>query len=155
MRIACLVTFVVVGGGAALADYAPLELRSLFGASDLAVIGTIETVETDVFTMIVDEVVFGSYDGDSITITKFRDWTCASRWTPYERGQHILVFLWRQLSDGVTHYRIRGAGDDGELPIVGSYAYCTLGRDKAEQRVLDLLLATPLRLRDRADYPAK
>ena len=61
--------------------------------------------------------------GEVITVERFHDWACAWRWGQYEAGQRVFVFL--NAEDGAKRprYRIRGAGCEGESPIVDKDVY--------------------------------
>ncbi|MDF1698326.1 MAG: hypothetical protein P1U56_20925 [Saprospiraceae bacterium] len=101
----------------AKADYAPMALHELIIKSDKIVYGEIVELSSEHFKFKVK----GSLTGDKgvLKIRRFMDWTCASRWTKYETGQKLLLFLFS--NNDKLH--IMGAGDEGELPISDNSVY--------------------------------
>ncbi len=100
------------------AKYAPVPLFDMIGASDLVIIATIDALPSArVMTLAVEEVIHGSPGSKTLDVQRFEDWTCAARWTPYKVGQKAMFFLWRD--DTAGQWRVRSAGNEGELPIMG------------------------------------
>ena len=85
--------------------YMRYELFQLVCRADLVVAGTIRSVDhehwwqrlfggsekTRGFELEVEETIAGSPVTGSLTVHCFEDWTCASRWAPYEKGQRVLL----------------------------------------------------------------
>jgi hypothetical protein len=96
----------------------PLKLSEIFGCSDLIVEGVIADVGDSTFTVDCVSVMAGACTDSRVTVRKFRDWTCAQRRIPYEKGQRLLLFL---DVDRNSHdlYRVRGSGDEGEMLFHG------------------------------------
>ncbi len=111
---------------AAWGDYDPTSLVDLAGASDVIAAGKIVEVGKNTFMLQLDEVFAGKVaPGDRLEIRKFDDWTCASRWGDYQVKERLFVFLTVAEVDGEKEFQIRGAGDEGELPIVDREVYVT------------------------------
>ena len=110
----------------AFARYVPTSFADLAGTSDKIAVGTITTVEKDTFALKVEDLIVGSGKvGDTITVRRFHDWTCAWRWSSYEEGQKVLVFLNSNRDAG--DWVIRGAGCEGESPVVEKAVYANFG----------------------------
>ena len=103
----------------AQADYEATTLPELITRSAIIVRGTIKEVGASNITITLQALLKGKLTDSSLVIEKFRDWTCAQRFAPYARGQEVVFFLSEQ--DG--NYKILGAGDEGEIPIVKNQAY--------------------------------
>ena len=73
--------------GTCRALYIPVPLFDMVGSSDLVLVGTISEVRKSTFVLKVETVVAGEYGSKTIKIERFRNWTCASRWTAYAPGQ--------------------------------------------------------------------
>lgn len=102
------------------ADYSPPVLNDLILGSDAIVIGEIDEVGSDTYRLRVVEVVAGSISAPTIEVERFVDWTCAARWAPYARGQRVLLFA---TAEPNGRFRIRSAGGEGEMPVVGAQVY--------------------------------
>lgn len=125
LRFAAATLAAVVILPTATARYIPLSFAELVGGADLICVATITNVDGDSFDAEVSDVLAGHLTGKAIRVQKFRDWTCASRWTAYAVEQKLLLFLTagdgKFVPEGV--WRIMGAGDSGEMPIVGEFIY--------------------------------
>lgn len=107
----------------------PLSSAELVGA-ELIVIGTIAEVQEETITVDVSEHVVGACD-KRIQVARFKDWTCAGRWTKYRAGQKILFFLDKRSGQSDEDaWRILGTADEGEVPIVDDMAYPPLLKDR-------------------------
>lgn len=100
----------------ARADYSPPPDWDMLASSDLVVVGTIRTLAKGHFVLDVQQLVAGRHQGTTVRIKRFANWMCAQRFAPYAVGQRVLVMANRDPQGG---YRIRSAGGEGELPIVG------------------------------------
>ncbi|MFH1110236.1 MAG: hypothetical protein V1790_13735 [Planctomycetota bacterium] len=127
---------------AAEGKFSPLCLSNLSGGADLIVLGTISDVCDDTytfdsvqtpdgivvtsrdvrdgtFTVDVEQVLAGSFEGAPLEVRKFADWTCGRRWAPYGVGQRVLLFLTRGTPDEPHAWRIMGGGGEGEMLVEG------------------------------------
>jgi hypothetical protein len=114
LRLVAFAAVVLVATPAS-AKYSAPPIHDVFGISELVVVGEISGLQRDSFDLEVEEVVVGDA-GDTVRIRRFQDWTCAHRWAPYKKGQRVLVFASR---DKEGAWRIRSAGGEGEMPLVG------------------------------------
>lgn len=107
----------------------PISSVELLGA-DLIFVGTIADVGKETITVEVNECIVGACD-ERIQVAKFKDWTCAARWTKYRDGQKILFFVAAPTDpSGKGPLRILGGADEGEIPIVDDNAYPPFLTDK-------------------------
>lgn len=109
------------------ADYEPIPLYELIGGSNLIVLGTIAKVQEHTFFLEDYRVVFGPTRDRPLEVKRFIDWTGNSRWTGYRAGQTVLLFLIEpadKVNDKSHHWRIRGAGGEGEMPVEEGSIYC-------------------------------
>ncbi len=103
----------------AQAKYSPIPFIEMVMHADAIVYGTIHEVGEQNFTLHVLGQLDDAPYQKVMTIKKFRDWTCAQRWTKYKKGQSVLLFL--TLNDG--NYHIMSAGGEGEMPIYEDDVY--------------------------------
>ena len=109
---------------AAWGEYDPIGFCDLVGTSDVIASGEIVEVRIETFTFDVDEVFAGKVaPRDRLEIGKFDDWACAWRVGAYQAKERLFVFLEVDEVDGRKKFHIRGAGDEGELPIVDGEVY--------------------------------
>ncbi len=101
----------------ARADYNAYGLHALIFKADLIVYGEIVNVGEADFTLKVEGAIEGEFD--KLKVKKFKNWTCAQRWTEYEVGQRALFFL--GISGGKAY--VLGAGNEGELPFATDSVY--------------------------------
>ena len=99
------------------ADYSPLKLYELVIKADKILYGTIVELDSGKYKLHIE----GSLTGETgtITILRFTDWPCAYRWTEYEIGQRLFVFLFQKNGNYIT----MSAGNEGELPIQNDTVY--------------------------------
>ena len=95
----------------------PLTLSQLILRAEKIVYGEITCVDTDVFEIRVRESL--EADDQWVTVRKFGEWNCGSRWADYQPGQQALFFLRRV--EG--RWYPMGGGNEGELPIHGNRLY--------------------------------
>ena len=99
------------------ADYVPMSLAELAGTSEAIARGTITKVEKGTVALLVSESLAGPLQaGATITIRLFCDWPCAWRWSKYAVGQEVFLFL--TFDKARSEWGIRGAGGEGESPVV-------------------------------------
>jgi hypothetical protein len=101
------------------AKYSPLLISQLIDNSKVIGIGEIKNVEGKQISVLFVELIKGKLANRTVKINQFENWTCASRWTNYKKGQKIIFFL--SAENGV--YKILGSGNEGELPIQGKKTY--------------------------------
>ena len=101
------------------AKYSPLLISQLIDNSKVIGIGEITNVEGKQISVLFVELIKGKLANRTVKINQFENWTCASRWTNYKKGQKIMFFL--SAENGV--YKILGSGNEGELPIQGKKTY--------------------------------
>ena len=110
---------------AAPGSYVPLSLGELVGGADLITIGTITNVGAGTIDVRISETIIGQTPTTDIEVKLFENWTCAQRWADYESGQTIMFFLTK--GDGkyvpADVWKIMGAGDEGEMPVVDDFIY--------------------------------
>lgn len=99
------------------ADYRPLALHEMIIKADKIVYGMILEIDSTHYKFKVEGGI--TKDTGIIRIQKFQDWLCAWRWTEYQIGQEMLVFL----ATGNGGSGLMGAGNEGELPIMGNSLY--------------------------------
>lgn len=119
----------LASGSATPARYRSLEPFELALMADLIVDGTIVGIGAhgmtprEVFTVRINAILAGEAPGETLQVVQFIDWTCASRYAPYEEGQRALFHLEfsRDEKDVVVPngpLQVLGAGNEGECPVV-------------------------------------
>jgi hypothetical protein len=104
------------------ADYRHMSRLEVIAAADVIVMGTVTRVNDTTIDLRIDHAIHGPVGaGQTILVRKFYDWPCAWRWGPYQIGERLLMFLGSR-HDATGMYRILGAGDEGETPIVDAKA---------------------------------
>lgn len=104
--------------------YTPESVIDRITSADTIVVGVISRVDPDAIEVKVQDLVVGSCKvGDTIRVVKFGDWACAFRWKPYAVDQRLFMFLNKESTQTGDLYRIRGAGGEGESPIVDELIY--------------------------------
>ena len=101
----------------AKASYTPVRIYEMVLAADKIVYGEISEMDSLTFTLKIEGNLTG--DEKTIRVLKFQNWTCAWRWTKYEVGQKLFLFLVKH--EGM--YRTISAGNEGELPILNDSIY--------------------------------
>lgn len=112
------------------AEYTPLPFYDLVGASGLVAVGEITELRPKTYVFRIERVLVGKCESQEIEITRFQDWSCAQRWSPYEVGQRQIVFVdLKPLETDADQpanpplYRVRSGGGEGEFPIVDDQVY--------------------------------
>ncbi len=123
---ALLLLFCFAAPASALADYAPPPLYDMVTASDLVAVGTVKAISAKTYTFSVDAHIYGDPVSGDITVGRFEDWECATRWAPYKIGERLMLFADRtdRAYAHMEHvpegdFQLRGAGVEAEMPIVG------------------------------------
>lgn len=99
------------------ADYVSTELYVMILKAEKIVYGEVVSIDSATFDLRIEK----SFTGESgiLRVSKFADWPCARRWTTYQLGQRLFLFL--------THYDGRliamSGGNEGELPIYKGSVY--------------------------------
>ena len=103
------------------ADYDALTASQLIEKSDLIAECKIIDVSDGYFEIILIDIIKGNSDQKHLTVVRFQNWTCASRWANYKIGQSELIFLKK---DGFHNFwHTLGAGNEGEMGICGDSLY--------------------------------
>lgn len=103
----------------------PIEIIS--GMSDIIVIGEIDIVKDNSYTFRISETLKGKVY-KTISVQKFKEWTCDTRFGKVLKGQKFCLFL----KKGLTNWTIIN-GSTGELII--SNNSITLGGDEEYKHV--------------------
>jgi hypothetical protein len=113
-----------LGAAPARAYYAPLLTTEMIGQADLIALGSIVSLEPSVFTFRVERTLHGRPEAQ-ILVRRFRDWPCASRWTSYQIGQRLILFLAvvPPAKGRSEAFAILGAGDEGEMLVEKDRVY--------------------------------
>ncbi|MBP4139927.1 uL15 family ribosomal protein [Flavobacterium geliluteum] len=115
MKNIYLICFFLIFTSICHAKYDPLLVSQLIDKSEIIGIGEIKSIENNNVLVIFSDLIKGKLTNRTLKIEKFENWTCASRWTNYKKGQKIMFFL-SISKEGI--YKILGSGNEGELPIV-------------------------------------
>jgi len=110
-------------------EYRRLRLHEVAVLADRVVVGRIEHLQDATYDLAVEQTLVGAPQA-SLRIVQFGNWTCAARYAPYAVGQRVLLFL--------RGDRALGAGDEGEMPMVGEGAlvpYAVRGSRLVERAV--------------------
>jgi hypothetical protein len=105
-----IITLVFIGIKPINASYVSTILPELIEKSSVIVYGKIVSHDAVSFRVVAWQSMKGFKRMDTITIQKFRNWTCAVRYTSYEPGQ----------SGG---YYPMGAANEGELIVENENGY--------------------------------
>lgn len=101
------------------AAYSPPPLPVLVASADVIAIGEIVEVRRNTFILRIDELLAGRPEGKTIEVERFRDWTCAHRWKPYQVGQREVLFAKRK---SARLYELMSGGDESEWEIADNHA---------------------------------
>jgi hypothetical protein len=113
--------FLSVIVNSARADYEALEIKYMAVAADLIVSGEIASVKVSTFIFKIQEHIAGKPDTVKyIEVEKFENWTCASRYSPYQAGQKALLFLKKSKNN---KWYTMSAGNEGEARIEGNNVF--------------------------------
>ena len=115
-RIVIIVSFLLTSFSSR-ADYDPLLLYEMIIKAEKIVYGTIVDVDSNHFTLKIEGSL--TSDAGTLKIARFQNWVCASRWTEYEVGQRLFLFLTTWNGELMS----MSGGNEGELPIVNNTVY--------------------------------
>lgn len=101
------------------ARYTRYELFELALCAERVLTGEIRSVDSSTFVLSVEQRVVGTLSPETLSVARFEDWACASRWTEYRVGQRVLLFLGASVPDSNVQL-ILGAGGEGEMPLAGA-----------------------------------
>jgi hypothetical protein len=100
-------------------SYRATLLWELIEKSEIIVLGEIVEVNDSNFKVIILERLKSASLVDTLTILKFQEWTCASRYANYSVGQRGVYFLnYRK-----NCYETMGEANEGEKVVLGNYVY--------------------------------
>ncbi|MEQ8926439.1 MAG: hypothetical protein RLO81_11535 [Fulvivirga sp.] len=117
MKRILIISTLLLSGLTSRADYRPLELYEMIIKAEKIVYGTIVELDSNHFTLEVECSL--TSDSGTLKIVRFQDWACASRWTEYELGQRLFLFLTTWKGELVS----MSGGNEGEHPIVNNTVY--------------------------------
>jgi hypothetical protein len=100
------------------AEYVPVKLFRMILGSEKIVYGEIVELDSLTYTLKIEQNLTGSTE-NYIKVQRFYDWPCAWRWTEYEIGQKLFLFLVKFQGS----YRTISAGNEGEMPIDSDTVY--------------------------------
>lgn len=120
-------------------DYKHLNLYQAIDRSELIVETEIQEVKDTTLIVNVLSIEKGKINTECLEILQFKNWPCAYKRTAYKVGQQAYLFLRQDKTR--TIWRIVGAGNDGEMPIVNQKAYY-----KSPYRSTDGIFGTAERL---------
>lgn len=115
----CLALF-TLKSTALKADYSPTILTHMMLGSDFAGYGEVTSLEGEFFTFKVVGKTIGETAPKTLKVKKYKNWTCAFRWTEYAVGQQVFLFL-RKNEAG--EWIIMSGGGEGEMPIQDGNVY--------------------------------
>jgi hypothetical protein len=112
-----IIAIIFLNGLTSQAEYRPLELYEMIIKAEKIVYGTIIELDSNYFTLKIE----GSLTSDTGTlkIARFHDWACAGRWTNYEVGQQLFLFLSTLNGELMS----MSGGNEGELPILNNMVF--------------------------------
>ncbi len=90
-------------------EYVPLKMYYMILTADKIVYGEIVKM-SEAYFYVIDSVD----SNKEIKIKKYVDWTCSSRWSEYQIGQKVLLFLNQEKG----YYKILSGGGEGEMPVI-------------------------------------
>ncbi|MFT5964043.1 MAG: hypothetical protein ACI9L6_000768 [Flavobacterium sp.] len=120
MKNIYLICFFLIFTSISYAKYDPLLVSQLIDKSTIIGVGEIKSIENRNVLVLFSDVIKGKLTNRTLKIEKFENWTCASRWTNYKKGQKIMFFL-TMSKEGI--FKILGSGNEGELPIAKEKIY--------------------------------
>ncbi|MBS1635709.1 MAG: hypothetical protein JST26_07275 [Bacteroidetes bacterium] len=110
------------------ASYIGTSLPALVEKSDIIVYGRILSVNKESFRILTIRKIKSFTSGDTLTLQKFANWSCASRYTSYKAGQEAIYFI---QTDTAHVLRVMGAANEGELVVKEKVAYIASIGNKA------------------------
>ena len=136
-RIIILSTLFLITG-LCKADYTTTKLPELLKSADLIIECRVTKVLTETVDVEISEVLKGDISLKQITVERFKNWTCASRWASYKIGQTELMFLVKSSKSGKWY--IIGSGNEGEMPVIDGllyykYPYLSIGNSPKEYQL--------------------
>ncbi len=112
-------------------------LPSLIENSNIIVHGKIISIQKETFQIAVITKIKSLNSIDTLTILKFNDWTCASRYSYYKKGQEAIYFL-RLNRD--NKLQAIGAANEGELIVKEKTTYIeSYGHKKIDSKQFNLI----------------
>ena len=90
-----------------------MSIYDVILSADLVVVGSIEDPSDEAYTFNIEEIVHGTVEGSSISVQKWKEWTCDSRAFEIKKGQRLVLLL---RLDSLGYSPINAS--TGEIPIV-------------------------------------
>lgn len=112
-----IIATLTLNGLSSQAEYRPLELYEMIIKAEKIVYGTVVELDHKYFTLKIEGSL--TFDSGTLKITRFHEWPCAARWTQYEVGQRLFLFLTTLNGELVS----MSGGNEGEHPIVNKAVY--------------------------------
>jgi hypothetical protein len=103
------------------AELTPTSVSEMAEKAELIFHGKITKVLNKKMEVSIIQNIKGECKEKKITVEKFMDWMCASRYKAYKVGQQELFFL--QTNRKNNTWKIMGGGDEGEIPIINNTLY--------------------------------
>jgi hypothetical protein len=113
-------TFLVFAWTKSYSFYVATHLPTLIEKSKIIVYARIISVDKETFRIATIKRIKSTHKSDTLTIQKFKDWTCASRYSNYEVGQEGIFFI--ELNKN-NKFQTVGAGNEGELVVKSDSVY--------------------------------
>lgn len=100
--------------------YVGTHLPTLIEKSKIIVYAKIISVDKESFRIVAIKKIKSTYKSDTLTVQKFKNWSCASRYSQYDIGQEAIFFL-----EFDKHNKLQtiGAGNEGEMIIKSDTAF--------------------------------
>ncbi len=114
-----LILLYLLGSKISLASYTGTSLTQLVETAKVICYGKIIAVENGTFKLIILRPIKACRQNDTISIRKFANWTCASRYAEYSTYQEGVFFL--SLYEGKL--ATIGAANEGELIVKEGIGY--------------------------------
>ncbi len=112
MKKCFLIVLLFLVANVSLASYTTMYYPTLIENAKIIAYGKIISVEKSIFKIIVLGNIKNAKRSDTLSIQKFQNWTCASRYKNYEIGQEGIYFI--DVSPN-KELIIMGAGNEGEI----------------------------------------
>ena len=113
----------------AWADYESTDLHEMVARAELIAKGEIVEVRDRTYVLRILDAIVGT-PADELEIRRFQDWDCAWRWKPYEKGEVILVFAYRERRE----WRTFGAACEGENAVVDDHVLCSYPSESSSKK---------------------
>jgi hypothetical protein len=123
--LAVLLLSCLGGIPSARADYISLSFSALAQEAEVIALGKIVRVDESTYDLDIEQVIALErrlpWIPSRLKVLRFRNWTCAARWSEYKAGQRLLVFLAKDRE--CDCWAAIGAGNEGEMPVENRRVY--------------------------------